>query len=296
MTEALSEGDQIQLARAAAWNHRIREECDQANRDLKAVQSADDSSLLEWLFDPACPAARRRNAFFAALSRRVLKEGSLFLRLMDDPDDEVAEMAIRYAPADDPTVAVRLRALLDDPRANRWSLAASSLSRMKDPTIASRLTEWFRNGDESHRNVAWTCLVGGLLAPEKALGLLREAWLAPHSDDDRVMIAIGLLEYDDRIGWSFLVDHARKAESYSACWAAHVIEGQDRRLGLELAKHILDHGATFEVRWGMVEKIAKSAGLGHTWTVDGLAEARFWIEHQLSQLGGSGATPSEGAA
>jgi hypothetical protein len=33
--------------------------------------------------------------------------------------------------------------------------------------------------------------------------------------------------------------------------------------------HILDYGKTFQVRWGMVEPIAKSAGLPHLWTADG---------------------------
>jgi hypothetical protein len=48
--------------------------------------------------------------------------------------------------------------------------------------------------------------------------------------------------------------------------------------------HILDYGATFQVRWGLVERIAKSAGLPHVWTGDGLAEARHWVEQQREQL------------
>ena len=104
--------------------------------------------------------------------------------------------------------------------------------------------------------------------------------LLVEDDEDRVMLAVGLLGLGDRLGWAFLVDFARRADHYSACWAAETILEHDPALGLDLMLHILDHGTTFRVRWGMVEKIAAAAGLPHVWTVDGLAEARLWVEQQ----------------
>ena len=94
------------------------------------------------------------------------------------------------------------------------------------------------------------------------------------------MLAVGLLRLGDRVGWTFLVDLARRADRYSATWAAETILKHDPALGLDLIGHILDHGATLQVRWGMIEKIAAAAGLPHVWTADGLAEARNWVEQQ----------------
>jgi hypothetical protein len=98
------------------------------------------------------------------------------------------------------------------------------------------------------------------------------------------MLAVGLLGLGDRLGWSFLVELARKADHYSACWAAETIMEHDPALGLDLMLHILDHGGNFQVRWGMVKRIAKSAELPHVWTADGLAEARHWVEQRRQDL------------
>jgi hypothetical protein len=136
--------------------------------------------------------------------------------------------------------------------------------------------------------VAYACLCQyGLLGPGDRLALLREAWDAGgRDDDDRMMLAAGLLENGDKVGWDYLIDRARKADHYSASWAAETINNHDPALGLELMRHILDHGTSFPVRWSMAAKIAEAAGLHHLWTADGLAEARFWVEQQMANLGG----------
>jgi hypothetical protein len=208
------------------------------------------------------------------------------LSLWDDPDEGLARMAIEYAPQADPEVNTRLHALLDDPRSNRWSMAASVLARRKDATIVSRLFGWFRDGDREHRNVAYSCLCfDGLLEPDGRRTLLREAWNTGGRDDvDRTMMAVGLFGLGDRVGWTFLGDIARRADCHSATWAAETIMEHDPALGLDLMLHILDHGTTFEVRWGMVERIARAADLPHLWTADGLAEARYWVEQQRQKL------------
>ena len=111
---------------------------------------------------------------------------------------------------------------------------------------------WFREGDEAHRNVAWSCLCfDRLLGPDECRALLREAWDdGGRDDDDRTMLAVGLLGLGDRVGWAFLVEFARRADRYSACWAAETILEHDPALGLDLMIHILDHGTMFRVRWG----------------------------------------------
>ena len=124
-----------------------------------------------------------------------------------------------------------------------------------------------------------------LLKPDAARALLREAWDAGGRDDaDRAMLAVGLLGLGDRVGWNFLVDLARRADDYAAVWAAETVMEHDSALGLDLMLDVLDHAKTLEVRWGMVERIAKAVGLPHVWTVDGLAEARYWIEEQRQKI------------
>ncbi len=298
MPEHLTEQDQIKLARAAEYVHRMTEEADRANQERESLQQADDATLRATLDDRSLPTLARLNALMALMGTDHLRrDGTLsgiILPLWDDPEEELARMAIEYAPPNDPEVTARLHALLDDPRSGRWSTSASVLAaRRRDTTIITRLIGWFREGDEAHRNVAWSCLCFyRLLAPDECRALLREAWDAGgRDDDDRAMLAVGLLGLGDRVGWTFLVEFARKADHDSACWAAETIMENDPALGLDLMLHILDHGTSFWVRWGMVERIAKAAGLPHVWTADGLAEAHCWVEQQRQKVASGCAVP-----
>ncbi|CAN5916184.1 hypothetical protein BH23PLA1_BH23PLA1_16500 [soil metagenome] len=283
MSERLSEQDQFKLARAADHIHRAKEEADRVKREL---EQADDATLRVILYDRASPTLSRQIALFVLMSKDHLRrDGTLsriILPLLDDPDEELARLAIKQAPRDDPEVIARLHALLDDSRSRCWSEAAGAIAMRKDTTIVPRLLGWFREGDRAHRNVAWACLYFyGLLERDACCALLREAWdTGDRDDEDRVTLAVGLLGLGDRVGWTFLVEFARRADHYSACWAAETILEHDPALGFDLMLHILDHGTTFQVRWGMVEKIANAAGLPHVWTADGLAEARMWVEQQ----------------
>jgi hypothetical protein len=289
MSEQLSEQDQTWLARAAELFHRATEAADRANHTRERLEQADDATVCATLRDQKVPTFSRLSALYTLVARYRRRDGSLsgiVLPLWDDPDEQVARMAIEHAPANDPEVTARLHALLDDPRSTQWSTAASVLARRKDTTIIPRLLGWFREGDEGHRNVAWSCLCFyRLLEPDPCRALLLEAWDAGgRDDDDRVMLAIGLLGLGDRVGWDFLEDLARRADLYAAVSAAETVMEHDPALGLDLMLHILDHGTTFEVRWGMVERIASAAGLPHLWTADGLAEARCWVEQQRQRL------------
>jgi hypothetical protein len=286
MPELMSEQDRRELARAADYIHRMNDEADRANHEREQLEQADDATLRALLYDRANSTITRSNALMLLLMRnRKRRDGALseiMLPLWHDPDEELAEMAIGYTPPSDPGMTERLRELMDDSQSHRWSKAAEVLTQRKDTAIVPRLLAWFREGDKEHRNVAYACLIFyGLLGPDESRAILREAWDAGGRDDeDRAMLAGALLDLGDRSGWSFLVDLVRRADHNSACWAAETIKKHDPALGLDLMLHILDHGTTFKVRWGMVETIAHAADLSHLWTADGLAEARYWVEQQ----------------
>jgi hypothetical protein len=288
--EPLPEKDRIKLARFAGYVHHMTEEADRANCERERLKQADDATLRARLCDQEVPTLSRVNALVILVERhRSRGDGVLsgiVLPLWTDPDDELARFAIRCAPQDDPEVTARLHALLDDPRSHRWSVAASVLAQRRDRTIVTRLLGWFREGDQEHRNVAWSCLCYyRLLEADACRAFLREAWDAGgRDDDDRAMLAVGLLGLGDHVGWAFLVDLAHRADCHTATWAAETVMEHDPALGLDLILHVLDHGKTFEVRWGMVERVAQAAGLPHVWTVDGLAEARYWIEQQRQRI------------
>src|SRR5262249_21131754 len=152
------------------------------------LKQADDATLRAQLSDREAPTLSRLNALSILVERhRSRRDGVLsgiILPLWADPDDELARFAIRCAPPDDLEVTARLQALLDDPRSLRWSTAASVLAQQGDRTILTRLLGWFREGDQEHRNVAWSCLCSyRLLEPDACRALLREAWDAGGRDD-----------------------------------------------------------------------------------------------------------------
>jgi hypothetical protein len=290
MPEVLSESDRVKLTQAADFFRRRKEVADQVNDEKLRQEQADDATLCAITCDPASPFASRLSALLLLAGKEYLhRDGTLSkicLTLIDDTDVDIAGFVIQSAPADDPEVTARLHAMLDDPRPDRWSRAASTLVSRKDSTITERLLGWFREGDRDHREMSCSCLCfQGLLGSDRCRELLREAWDAGgRDDDDRTMLALGLLGLGDRVGWAFLGDLARRADCQSASWAAETIMEHDPGFGLDLMLHILDHGTSFEVRWGMVQRIARAAGLPHLWTADGLAEARYWVEQQRQKL------------
>jgi len=287
MSVPVTEQDERTLARWAEHIHAMNSE---AAHQRERLEKADDATLRAVLSDRAGSEVARGTALMLLLvrnrHRRDRTLSDILLPLWNDPDKHLARLAIEQTPLFDPAMATRLLVLLDDPERLIWSTAASVLARRKNTMVVARLQAWFHEGDQDHRNVAYSCLCFyQLLEPDERRSLLRDAWKAGGRDeDDRAMLAAGLLEMGDRTGWPFLLEVARRADHYSAVWATDMIHKHDPALGLELMLHILDHGATFQVRWGMVERIAKAAGLPHLWTSDGLAEARHWVEQQRQLL------------
>src|SRR4051812_6202025 len=101
MPELLSEQDRLKLAQAADYVHRAYDEADRANQEMKRLKQADDATLCAILDDRRDPTSSRRIALTALIRRDHLRrDGTLakiILPLMDDPDDEVAELAIQFA-------------------------------------------------------------------------------------------------------------------------------------------------------------------------------------------------------
>ena len=100
MSEIVSEQDRLKLAQAADHVHRMKEECYRANRELEKLRRAEDATLLAMLGDRARPTLSRRNALIVLVGRDHLRrDGTLsriMLPLLDDPDEDLARMAIEY--------------------------------------------------------------------------------------------------------------------------------------------------------------------------------------------------------
>jgi hypothetical protein len=284
MADAIPDRIQRALARAA---EAIPQAETEADRQRRRLESAPDDLLRVVLHDRGEPHVARVIAL-NTLAFRLRREPTLtdlLLPLFDDPDVELARAAIQQAPPFDPRMTERLRALLDDPRPSHWSAAATALARRKDPAVVSRLMAWFRRGDQAHRNVAFSNL-SWVLDPEDHLALLLRAWeVGGHDDDDRAMLAAGLLSLGEALGFPFLEGLALRAEGHLATHAAAAIYDHNHARGLELMLHVLDHAATDETQWSMVMRIATRARRPFALTAAGLVEARDWIEQQRRALG-----------
>jgi hypothetical protein len=210
MAESAPDRLQRVLAQVAEHIQRGESEAEQQRRRLEA---ADEPTLRRVLADRGESRAARMTALGALVSRlrRDLALSDLLLPLFEDPDDELVRRAISCAPPFDPRMVERLHVLLDDPREGRWSTAAATLARRNDRAILPRLLAWFRDGDRAHRNVAFACLPW-LLGPDDRLALLQAAWdQGGRDDDDRAMLAGGLLDLDDPRGVPFLESLGRGA-------------------------------------------------------------------------------------
>src|SRR4051812_31984474 len=120
MPEVLSESDRVKLTQAADFFRHRKEVADQVNDEKLRQEQADDATLCAITCDPASPFASRLSALLLLARKEYLHRDGTLSRiiptLLDDPDEDIAGFVIQSAPADDPDVAARLHALLDDPR------------------------------------------------------------------------------------------------------------------------------------------------------------------------------------
>lgn len=279
--------------RIAEHLHREQAEHD---RQRKRLRDASAEEVKRVLLDRRESQAARLEALSALLSRRDPGMPEILLGLLDEPEPDLWLSIIHSYCPDDPRVLGRLRTFLDDPRDRVWSEAACALARRHDPSILPRALGWFRDGDESHRNVAIECLL--LLGDDEALGRIAEEFERGGRDDgDRVVLALALLRSGDERGRPFLEAVARRADGAWSVAAASWIWTRRPAEGLALMRHILDHG-TLEARRAMVSQVWNFTELPHALTADGIHEARAWVEQRQRELAdgrpGFGVGPSEG--
>ncbi len=279
--------DRIQrtLARVAAF---AKDSADDLEAQRRRLDGADEATLRAVVADRSEPSSARGTALagLVALLRREPTLADLLMPLFDDPDDALAEAAIGAAPAFDKRVGPRLVVMLDDPRPGRWSAAAVALARRKDQAVVPRLAAWWLGVDQGRRHVAFAALPF-LLAPDAWGDWLESAWdRDDRTEADRLGLAAALLARGDERGVPVLVDLAWRADGLASVAAAEAIEADDPAAGLELFDRILTAGEPIEVRWALVEHLARRAGLPHVWTADGLAEARSWVAARRAEVAG----------
>lgn len=260
--------------------HRTNAECD---RQQERLESASVAELKAVLRDRTESTAARGAAYSSLLKARAADLADLQLELLDDPDQKLWRMAALCLNLRDPRILAKLQQFLDDDNEDRWSTAAVALSRKSDETLLPRFAEWLRHGDRPHQNVAVQCL--RLHKSETAKTVLRDVWTSGGWDQElRLVIAAALLDLGDDGGKSLLADAARQGAGSWSVFAATSIYLARREEGLEWMLHVLDHG-DLEARQAMVNQIWNFAHLPHAFTADGCAEARLWVEQQLSRQG-----------
>ncbi len=266
--------------RYAELVHRQQTESDEQRRRLR---DAPTELVKRVLLDGAESLAARANALLVLLERRDPAMPDVLLGLFDDPDQDLWLAAIRSYCPPDPRIRERLRGVLDEPGGRAWSEAACALARLDDETILPRVLDWFRQGDEPHRNVAIECLLT-LKDPEARRHLVEAYERGGRDEEDRAVLAVALLRSGDGRGVPFLESVARRADGAWSVMAATWLRGHDPALALGLMRAILDKG-TLEARQAMVSQIGNLApdGLPHAFTADGIHEARCWVEQQIRE-------------
>ncbi len=142
----------------------------------KRFQAQADEELTRLLQDQGEPREVRSTALAVLVDRH--RKGSalagIVLELFDDPDEELARLAIRSSPPFDQALTDRLRGFLEDPREGLRAEAALTLARRKDPKLLRRISPWLLGGDPPRTRLALTCL-DWLLSVEDRITLLERA-------------------------------------------------------------------------------------------------------------------------
>lgn len=263
----------------AEFVHRTDAECD---RQSERLEHASVEELKAVARNRGESNAARGVALLNLIGARDPEFTEILLELFDDPDQDLWRMAIVGARRDDPRIRAKLQSKLDDEDDQNWSEAAVALARRKDESLLPRFVAWLETGDESHRNVAVECLK--FLKTPAAQAALQSFWDRGVGDDEiRLDVAAALFDLGDPRGRSLLDSVAQRGKGSWSVFAATSVYVVQPRDGLMLMLRILDHG-DLEARQAMVNQIWNFAHLPHAFTVDGLAEARVWVERQLNEV------------
>ena len=202
------------------------------------------------------------------------------LSLFDEPDLTVWRSVIRSIHPDHPGVRDRLRQFAQS-HGDKYSAATALcvLAHMKDASTILLCQDWLKRSPSS-RNAAVEAL--RLLGSDAAVELLKHRWSsAGLTDEDRNTLAL------THFGHPGALDHAcNLADSATSGWsvaAATALYLSTTTKGLRCMVHILDAG-TLDAKQAIVHQISSLAGhLPHEYTVDGIHEARLWVETKLGK-------------
>ncbi len=251
----------------------------------RRLEEEEADQLKQVLSDASEPTSARQIAFEQLVLRfqpspefrEILHD--LLEGLVDDPDAEIAEMALNHCPLSDERVVGKVRKLLDAANERTRAAAAIALARIKHESVVPVLRDWFTSEGESTRNVA----IEGLLrldTPE-ARQMLEAAYEeGGRSENDRSVLAVALLRLGDTRGLAFLEAIARRRTGAWSVMAASWIYGHQREKGVQLMLEILDHG-DLEAKQRMVNQIWNYARIPRAFEAEGFHEARSWVQRQL---------------
>ena len=263
----------------AARVHQTNAESDQQTARL---ENASLEELRHVVRDRKESTIARATALLGLMQARDPELNDLILELFDDPDPQLWRMVISDTSRNDARIRSKLLTLLDDSDEHNWSGAAFGLARRGEEVILPRLIGWLNSQSPSHSHVAVECLK--FLKIPSAIAALRDFWTSQAGDEElRLVVAAALLDLGNPCGRQLLQSVAQHADSGLSVFSATTIFGTSPREGLNLMLQILDHGS-LEAQQAMVGQIWSFARLPHTFTADGLAEARLWVTEQLSKL------------
>lgn len=257
----------------------------EAESERRWFEQVASEQLQRFLFDQSEPATTRRNALAVLLGRLRTSpdfpEGlaTLLEPLLDDPDAEIAAMAVGHFPLIGEQSLDKARRLLDSSQPAVRAEAAAALARVGDTSLLETLLAWFHGDSEMDRIAAIECLA--TLKTAAAQETLADAWeQGGRGRGDRVTLSTALLRMGDLRGITFLEEVAQETRGAWSVTAATWIYYHQRARGLRLIRDILDRG-DLEARQSMVMQIARLTTLPHVFTAEGFHEARSWVDRQV---------------
>lgn len=260
-----------------------------SDEELKAiVRNQDEGDTRPWALGILMERLARARGLDTDSRRAQLAE--MLDDFLEDPHPQIAKMAAhRYGPLTEQQ-AGRIYKMIDSSHDQVKAASVMTLARNKDERLLPKLLEWFHGSNEGYRNIAIQALAA--LGIDRGDDELRKAYDEGGRDErDRVVLAIALLGMGDDRGVDYLKDVARRAKGQWSCVAATgLYRPPDPDVGLQLMLHILDRGDNEAKQWMVNQICFNFIQSPHAFTVDGIHEARLWVQRKL-ELSDKSPTP-----
>jgi len=206
----------------------------------------------------------------------------LLYDLIDDPELSIARVAIGHCPREYNSCLAKLRQLLNASDLDRSALAADSLANIRDDQMASVLHGWLHDADRGRRSAAIQALAS-METQEARQALADEYEQGGRSEEDKLWLAMKLLEMGDSRASDFLESVAMRAQGNSSVNAATSMYHHAPADGLRLYRHILNDGDN-ATQHSLVLSISELQHFPHAYTAAGRDEALAWIDAELAQV------------